>query len=265
MKSLWFDTHCHPEMDLLADQVVEAQDSKVGGFVAVGTNLVSSYEMIDLVKEVRSKYPELLSFATVGVHPHDANEVLNGDVSRLEEIIDKEMDLVVGVGECGLDFYYDNSPRDIQKQVFEAQIELANQRDLTLVVHTRDAWRETFEILDSTGWPQRTIFHCFVGDRSDAKTAIENGAFVSFSGILTFKGAEELREVALEVPLERVLIETDAPYLTPVPLRGRANTFAKVSIVGEYLAKLKNMAVEEVSRTTWSNACLAFGLDPQSR
>ncbi len=170
---------------------------------------------------------------------------------------------VVAVGECGLDFYYDHSPRDAQREAFAAQIQLAKAHSLPLVVHTRDAWPETFDILDAEGMPERTIFHCFTGGPDEARQCIERNAYLSFSGIVTFKTATELHEAARRCPLERLLAETDSPYLAPVPHRGRPNQPAYVTHVVAALAALREVAVEEVRAATVENACLAFpGIRP---
>ena len=146
---------------------------------------------------------------------------------------------VIAVGECGLDYYYDHSPRAEQREAFAAQIHLANERSLPLVVHTRDAWAETFDILDAVGVPERTIFHCFTGGPDEARQCIERGAYLSFSGIVTFKTATELHEAARRCPPDRILAETDSPYLAPMPHRGRTNQPAYVVHVVEALADLR--------------------------
>src|SRR5262249_27083775 len=158
---------------------------------------------------------------------------------------------VVGVGECGLDYHYDHSPRDQQRAVFAAQIRLAHRGDHTLVIHTREAWDDTFAILDTEGVPARTVFHCFTGGPDEARLAPDRGAMLSFSGIVSYKNAPELREAAALAPLERILVETDAPYLTPVPHRGKKNKPAWVPLVGEAVAAAKELAVEEVAEATW--------------
>ena len=125
------------------------------------------------------------------------------------------------MGECGLDYYYDHSPRDAQRTAFAAQIAIANERRLPLVIHTRDAWDDTFDVLATEGVPERVVFHCFTGGPDEAARALATGAFLSFSGIVTFKGATDVQAAAASCPLERMLVETDSPYLAPVPHRGR--------------------------------------------
>ena len=168
----------------------------------------------------RSRRPRALDgvWATAGVHPHDAEGGLDG----LEALLGRPE--VVAVGECGLDFHYDHSPRDVQREVFAAQVAPGPRPPaLPLVVHTREAWDETFAVLEGEGVPERTVIHCFTGGPDEARRCLDLGAHLSFSGIVTFKGAPEVREAAALCPLDRLLVETDAPYLAPVPHRGRPN------------------------------------------
>ena len=167
---------------------------------------------------------------------------------------------VVAVGEAGLDYYYDHSPREDQKKVFAEQIEMANKSELPLVIHTREAWEDTFKILDSEGVPKSIVFHCFTGGTTEAKECLERGAYLSFSGIITFKKSESLREAASECPLDRAMIETDSPYLTPAPFRGKKNEPANVVLVGQELAYLQDKSPEEIALATTQNALDFYGL-----
>jgi len=196
-------------------------------------------------------------FATVGLHPHDA---VNG-VDTIVDLLDA--DGIVAVGECGLDYYYDHSPRDVQQRVFAEQIALANARELPLVIHTRDAWDDTFAVLADVGVPARTVFHCFTGGPDEARRALDVGAHLSFSGIVTFKGAPEVQAAAALCPLDRMLVETDSPYLSPVPHRGKPNRPAWVAHVGQHIADLRDIAVAEVAAATTANADAVFALDPR--
>ena len=186
--------------------------------------------------------------ATVGLHPHDA---VNG-VDTIVDLLDTEG--IVAVGECGLDYYYDHSPREVQQRVFAAQIALANARDLPLVIHTRDAWDDTFAVLADDGVPARTVFHCFTGGPDEARRASTSARILSFSGIVTFKGAPEVQAAAALCPLDRMLVETDSPYLAPVPHRGKPNRPAWVAHVGQHIADLRDIAVAEVAAATTANA-----------
>jgi TatD DNase family protein len=167
---------------------------------------------------------------------------------------------VVAIGEAGLDYYYEHSHRTDQREAFAAQIQLAHQHDLPLIIHTRDAWDDTFDVLLAEGAPKQTIFHCFTGGPDEARRCLDIGAFLSFSGIVTFKTALDVVEAALLCPLERILIETDSPYLAPVPHRGRTNQPANVAVVGTRVADIKNIDPHEMARITTENACIAFPL-----
>jgi TatD DNase family protein len=168
----------------------------------------------------------------------------------------------VAVGECGLDYHYDHSPRDVQRAAFAAQVALANGHDLALVIHTREAWDDTFAVLQAEGMPARTVFHCFTGGADEAGRCLDVGASLSFSGIVTFKRADDVRAAAALCPLDRLLVETDAPYLTPEPHRGRTNTPALVAVVGAAVAGVKGVSAEEVERATTANAAALFRLPP---
>ena len=209
----WVDSHCHlPEAEA-ADLVAEAQAADVGTMITVGCDRETSREALALA----GRFPEV--HATVGLHPHEAKH----GVESITDLFDGAAGVrPVAVGECGLDFHYDHSPRDDQRAAFAQQIELANRLGLPLVIHTREAWDETFAILDTEGVPPRTVFHCFTGGPAEAARGLDRGAYVSFSGIVTFPGAQDVRDAAALVPLDRTLVETDSPYLAPVPNRGQA-------------------------------------------
>ncbi len=249
----WIDDHCHLHRDVaIADeQVTAAADAGVEKLITVGCDPDQSADYIDLAR----RHPGSV-FATVGVHPHDAKDGLGGIEALLGE------PEVVAVGECGLDFHYDHSPRDVQADVFAAQIALAHQHELPLVIHTREAWPETFDILRAEGVPDRTVFHCFTGGPEEARRCLDLGAVLSFSGIVTFPSATDLHDAARLCPLERLLVETDSPYLTPVPHRGKPNQPAWVVHVGEAVAALKGVAPEDVARSTWGTAHATYRLPP---
>ena len=245
-----FDSHCHVHDERMpggVDGAVEA--ARVAGvttMVTVGCDRETSLAAIDAAERHADVW------ATVGLHPHEAVDT----VDTITDLFDHPK--VVAVGEAGLDFYYDHSPRDAQAVAFAAQIRLAHELVLPLVIHTRDAWEETFRILDTEGTPPRTIFHCFTGGPTEAAACIERHAYVSFSGIVTFKGAADVRAAAGMVPLERLLVETDAPYLAPVPHRGRTNRPAWVAHTVQFLADLRDESVATVAEATTSNGLAAF-------
>ena len=243
----WFDNHCHLGDD--ADEVVaRARASGVIGMVTVGCDLADSWAAV----ATASRHDGV--WATAGVHPHEASGGVDGLVGLLAEPV------VVAVGEAGLDFHYDHSPRDVQRDVFAAQVALANTYDLPLVIHTREAWDETFALLDAEGVPARTVFHCFTGGPDEAAEGLARGALLSFSGIVTFRTADDLRAAVAVCPLERAMVETDSPYLAPVPYRGKANEPAHVSLVGAAVAEAMGRSVDEVAESTTANAQTFYGL-----
>ncbi len=262
----WIDSHCHVDLDDDPEVLDRAWVSGVSGCVVIGTNAERSRGAIRaaLAEAPGGSGTWPTRFATIGLHPHDATDGV-GDVATLlaEHVVprtERAAGAVVGVGECGLDYYYEHAPRDAQREVFPAQIELARALDLTLVVHTRDAWADTFAILHEVGVPERTVIHCFTGGATEARACLELGAYLSFSGIVTFKNAEEVREAAVLCPADRILVETDAPYLAPVPHRGEANEPGYVPIVGRFLAGLRGAPPSELGEVTRANTARAFAL-----
>lgn len=221
-----------------------ARESGVVGFVDVAVDVCSARRCL----AGAAGQPDV--WVTAGVHPHSASAGTEG----LRELLDAHVGRgkLVAVGECGLDFHYDNSPRAVQREVFRRQVALANRVGLPLVVHTRDAWDDTYSILDAEGVPRRTVFHCFTGGPSEAAEALRRGAHLSISGIITFDSAGDLVEAVRQTPLERIMVETDSPYLAPVPHRGRSNQPAWVSHVGSKVAEVKGLSVAEVSAATVS-------------
>ncbi len=198
-------------------------------------------------------------WATVGLHPHDASDGVDGVVGVLDAArTGAGAARVVGVGECGLDYHYDHSPRDLQRDAFAAQIALAHHHDLALVIHTREAWDDTFDILASEGTPVRTVFHCFTGGPAEVDRCLDAGARVSFSGIATFRNADDVRAAAARCPSDRILVETDTPFLAPVPHRGTVNEPARVALVGAVLAEVRGEDVDALAATTTANARAVF-------
>lgn len=248
----WFDSHCHVYDDKVPGgpdgSLDAARAGGIGGFVVVGCDRATSLAAIAIAERHNDVW------ATVGVHPHEAT---NG-IDTIRDLI-RHPD-VMAIGEAGLDYFYDHSPRATQRQVFAEHIQLAHEHDLPLVIHTRDAWDETFEILDAETTPTRTVFHCFTGGPSELDRCLERGAHVSFSGIVSFPSATDLREAAIRCPLSRMLIETDSPYLAPVPHRGRPNQPAWVAAVGTTIADLRGTSIAEIATATTANAHTVFNL-----
>jgi TatD DNase family protein len=247
----WTDDHCHlPQApDEAAGVVADAAAGGVTRLVTVGCDVAQSAAYADLAAAHRG-----VVWATAGVHPHDAKGGLDG----LEAVLARPG--VVAVGECGLDFHYDHSPRDVQREVFAAQVALARALGTTLVVHTREAWDATFDVLVGEGVPDRVVFHCFSGGPAEARRCLDLGGHLSFSGIVTFPSAGEVREAAALCPPDRLLVETDSPYLAPVPHRGRPNRPALVALVGAGVAAARDEPVEVIADLTWTNAEQVYDL-----
>ena len=247
----WTDDHCHlPEtVEAAAPVIDEAVAGGVERLITVGCDVGQS----ERYAAVAAANPGTV-WSTAGVHPHDAKLGLDG----LEAVLDRPG--VVAVGECGLDFHYDHSPRDVQRSAFAAQIALARARNLPLVVHTREAWADTFDVLAGEGTPERVVFHCFTGGPDEARRCLDLGGHLSFSGIVTFPSADDIRAAAALCPLDRVLVETDSPYLAPVPNRGKPNRPVWVELVGAGVADAKGCAAEDVAVASWVNAEQVYGL-----
>jgi TatD DNase family protein len=250
------DSHCHLDFDEFAgrrdDVISEALSAGVHTMVNIGTDLESSKNSVRLAEEHDDIY------ATVGVHPHDAKTYDDEVEAELADLADHGK--VVAVGEIGLDYYRDLSPRDVQQRIFCKQLELAVEKKLPVVIHTRESFRQTFEIVRE--YSRRLVggvFHCFPGTVGDAYDVIELGFEISVGGVITFPGAKMAR-VASEAPLEHVLLETDSPYLTPEPFRGKPNQPAYVRLVRDKLAMLRGISPEEVEKITDRNSRKLFRL-----
>jgi TatD DNase family protein len=248
----WIDSHCHVQTatDGTEAVIARARAAGVSGMVVVGTDLASSRAAVD----VAARHPDVR--ATVGLHPHDASAHPDqwGELVALAETAD-----VVAIGETGFDFHYRHSGTEDQEAAFRAQIRLAHRLGRALVIHTREAWDDTWRVLDDEGFPERTVLHCFTGGPAEAERALAAGAFLSFSGIVSFSSADDVRAAAARCPPERRLLETDAPFLAPVPYRGRENEPAFVSAVGAALAAATGETLEEVARSSAAAAERVFG------
>jgi TatD DNase family protein len=251
------DSHCHlDDARYDADReatIARARENGVQHFITIGCDLVTSRAAVALA--------ELHPFisATVGVHPHDVKHIKEDWYPQLGELAKSEG--VVAYGEIGLDYHYDHSPREAQREHFREQIRLARDLHLPIVIHTRDAQKDTISILKEEKAEEiGGVFHCFSGDAWLAKDALDLGFYLSFSGVLTFQNATMLREIAKTVPIDRILVETDAPYLTPVPHRGKRNEPAYVRHVAEKIAEIHGMGLEKVEEFTLQNTRQLFRL-----
>jgi TatD DNase family protein len=259
---MFVDSHAHidgSEFDADRQQVIDrAVAAGVTAILNVGTGDPHSQDFERAI-ELSKQYDFI--FTAIGTHPHDARHYDDLAEAKTKRLL-TENERMLAWGEIGLDFHYDNSPRDVQMNVFARQLRGAIQLDLPVVIHTREAEAETIDILrsDYHTAQRRGVFHCFSGSLGLAKAALDLGFYISFSGIITFKKAEELREVARVVPDDRLLIETDCPFLAPIPFRGRRNEPAHVVEVARCLAQVRGIHLNEIAQTTSSNFAECFYL-----
>ena len=255
----WTDAHCHIQENFRAQEgpdvaeiLSRSVDAGVSRVVVVGTDAATSAQAL-AVTEIDSP---VQIYATVGLHPHDAAS----DLAEVAALARGGHPRLVGIGETGLDYFYEHSPRSAQRAAFAGQIALAHELDLALVIHARDAFDDLFAILRSEGVPSRTVIHCFTGTPADAEGCLAAGCDISVAGVVTFKNAEALREAVRLVPLDRLHVETDSPFLAPVPYRGRPNEPALVAVVGEYVAHLRGEDPVFLAEATSTNTARLFRL-----
>ncbi len=250
---MWIDTHCHVHDERIpggtAAAVEAARAAGIDAMITVGCDRATSLAALEAATTHDGVH------ATIGLHPHDASQ----GVDTIRDLIaDHAPDSIAAIGEAGLDYYYEHSPRDLQRRAFAEQIDLAHEYVLPLVIHTRDAWDDTFAVLATHGAPTRTIFHCFTGGPGELERALDLGAWISFSGIVSFPNAADVRAAAERCPLDRMLLETDSPYLAPVPHRGKTNQPAWVAEVGAAVAAIKDLDIDQVAQQTATGARQAF-------
>lgn len=260
---MWIDSHCHLNHDRIKEAgaaseiIARAKEAGVEG-------------MLTICCRIRSEFDEVLDIAqahdnvwmSIGTHPHDAADDGEKTVTADEMIpLINSYDKIIGVGEAGLDYYYDNSPREDQQQSFRKQIHVAKETGLPLIIHTRDAEEDTINILRDEGacdGKTKVLMHCFSSNKTLAQQSIDEGFYMSFSGMVTFKKATELQEIVKTVPLDRLLIETDAPYLAPEPHRGKINEPALVVHTGQFIADLHNITEQELATHSKENFFTLF-------
>ena len=267
----WFDSHCHVQEEYLGGGesgegetdlslvLRRATDAGVDRLVCIGTGVTTSTQAVAVARASRHDGTPT-AWASIGLHPHDAAAGVEGIAALLADELAVDDGVVVAVGECGLDYYYEHSPRPVQRAAFAAQIGLAHAHGLALVIHAPDAWDDLFDVLEAEGVPERTILHCFTGGPDELDRCVRAGMFVSFSGIITFKNAGDVRQAAARCPLDRLLVETDSPFLAPVPHRGRPNEPALLPLVGATVADVKGCAVESIAASTAAAAAAAFAI-----
>ncbi|KRF28690.1 TatD family hydrolase [Paenibacillus sp. Soil787] len=251
------DSHTH----LNAEQFNEDQDEVIGRALEAGVtrivNVGFNRETIPSSIALAERYDFI--YSTVGWHPVDAIDMMPGDLEWIEELCKHEK--VVAIGEIGLDYYWDKSPRDVQQRVFREQIRLARKLGMPIVIHNRDAHQDILHILkEEKAEEVGGIMHCFSGSWETAKQCLNMNFHISFGGPVTFKNARQPKEVLAQVPLDRLLIETDAPYLTPHPFRGKRNETGYVRLVAETAAEIRGMTLEEIAEITTNNAIRLLGL-----
>ncbi len=249
----WIDIHTHLNMleDEPAVSIQKAKDNGVEKLITIGTGPDDHPIVLDLAQKY---YPDV--FCTLGVHPHDAKDYTQSVREYLlANAVKKE---VVAIGEIGLDYYYNNSGQDEQRMVFRDQLKIAKQLGLPVEIHTRDAEEDTISILQEFDGEVTGLIHCFTGTQWLADEALKLGLNISISGVVTFKNANALRDVVKSLPLDRIHVETDSPFLTPVPFRGKKNTSAFVVHTAEKVAELKGVTMDELAKITKENALKMF-------
>jgi TatD DNase family protein len=255
------DSHCHLDFPDFADDldgvVGRAREKGVGRMVTISTRV----RKLEGLLAIAGRFPDV--FCSVGTHPHNAHEEL--DITAADLVARTRHPKVVAIGEAGLDYHYDNSPRDAQEQGFRTHIAAARETGLPLVIHSREADDDTARILEEeTGkgaFP--AVLHCFTGGRDLAMRGVALGHYVSFTGILTFKNSQNLRDIAAALPADRILVETDAPYLAPLPYRGKRNEPAYVAETARILAQARGVSAEKIARQTTENFFRLFSKVPR--
>lgn len=252
----YFDSHAHYNDEKFAqdrEELIERlYNQGVTKLICAGYNIESSYQAIEIAKQ----YPHI--YTTCGISPNDIEKEVDNDLTKIEELAKQEK--VVAIGEIGLDYYWNKEHKEQQKQYFVKQIQLANQLNLPIVVHTREAVQDTVDILKQYTLNKRGVMHCCPLNRELVKETLKLGFYISFAGPITFKNAKNAEEIIKLVPFDRMLIETDSPYLSPEPNRGRRNDSGNLKYIVEKIATVKQIAKEEIAKITYQNACNLFNL-----
>ncbi|MHC4185072.1 MAG: TatD family hydrolase [Planctomycetota bacterium] len=252
------DTHCHLTFDDLArdiDGVIErSRQAGVSAWITVGTDIKENQKAVELAGRFENLY------AAVAIHPHDAKTVTADTIARLKRLAQNEK--VVAIGETGLDYHYDHSLHHDQRRAFAQHLKIAAEFNLPVIIHSRKAFDETIEILDQYGADvKKVVFHCFSGSAEQAKIVLDKGYHISFTGVVTFKNAEKTRRAAAVIPVERLMLETDCPYMSPEPIRKqRVNEPALLIHIAKFLADLKGMSLDDFAAATTATAKAFFNL-----
>ena len=258
-----FDSHCHyndEKFDIDREEIIqETLKNGVSHFIVAGFDIESSKKAVEIAKEYQGVY------AIIGISPNDLENIqtkedIKASISKIEEMAEKEegKEKVVAIGEIGLDYYWNKENKEVQKEMFMQQIQLANSLELPIVIHTREAVADTLETLKKYPVHKKGIFHCCPLNRELVKEALKLGFYISLSGVITFKNAKNADEIIQMIPEDKLLIETDSPFLAPEPVRGTRNNAMNVKYVAEKIANVKNKTVEEMAQITFDNAKRIF-------
>lgn len=258
MKSILFDAHCHLENERFEDDLDSVMERMkehgVMRCLCAGSDIKTSEQIVQLTTE------SSIIYGAVGVHPHEARYYRIGDEDMLKDWL--SLPRIVAIGEIGLDYYYDHSPRQVQRDVFVAQLDLAFQQGVPAIFHVRDAHGDVLDIFRAhrNSLPSG-VLHCYSGSVESAKEYLDMGFYLSFAGPVTFKNARNLVDVAAYCPADRLLIETDSPYLAPEPVRGKRNEPANVRFVAARVAEIRGVELHELCELAWQNTCTLFGIN----
>jgi len=252
----FIDTHCH--LDILEstpeETIIEAKQAGVQRMVTIAVDEPS----LDFVSSTVQEFPAV--YGSVGFHPHDASKLTKSLLQKIRQLAE-EQDKLIAIGEIGLDYHYMNSPAEIQQQAFRKQLQLAVELNLPVILHSREAETDTLNILQEFPVPSHGVAHSFTSSIEMARTLVEMGWYLGINGIVTFKNAEDLRKVVRWLPLDRLLLETDSPFLAPIPFRGKPNKPAHIPAIGGFIAELREISLEELAQQTTENAQRLFNFD----
>ena len=254
---MYFDTHVHlnsEQYENIDEIIKNALENKVNKMVVIGYDIETSIKAIEIAK----KYDFI--YASIGIHPSEIKKMKNNDLEELEKLLPNKK--IVAIGEIGLDYYWDKDNKEKQKKVFTEQLKIANKYNLPIIIHSREAAQDTYEILkENKKYYKKGIMHCYSYSLDLAKEFIKLDLLLAFGGALTFLNAKQNKEVVKEIDIKYLLTETDAPYLTPHPFRGKRNEPKYIPLIVKEMANLKNMSEEEVAYITYNNACNLFGIE----
>ena len=252
----FIDTHCH--LDILEstpeETIIEAKQAGVQRMVTIAVDEPS----LDFVSSTVQEFPAV--YGSVGFHPHDASKLTKSLLQKIRQLAEEQHKLIA-IGEIGLDYHYMNSPAEIQQQAFRKQLQLAVELNLPVILHSREAETDTLNILQEFPVPSHGVAHSFTSSIEMARTLVEMGWYLGINGIVTFKNAEDLRKVVRWLPLDRLLLETDSPFLAPIPFRGKPNKPAHIPAIATFIAELREISLEELAQQTTENAQRLFNFD----